>query len=161
MTYTLEPMTIDHRQGVVEIFNYYIEHSFAAFFEKPIPEQWYDRILEATRHYPSCVARDENGQVVGFAFLKPHHPALRRTAEITYFLRPGHTRKGLGTLLLDRMVDGARTLGVDSILASISSPNEASLAFHRRHGFVECGRFVAVGHKHGQDFDVVWMQRRL
>ncbi|WP_243669404.1 hypothetical protein [Methanoculleus chikugoensis] len=35
------------------------------------------------------------------------------------------------------------------------------MRFHRRHGFVECGRFRNVGSKHGVLFDVVWMQKFL
>ena len=62
--------------------------------------------------------------------------------------------------MLDRIIEGARLIRVDNLLASISSPNQASVAFHLQHGFTECGRFVGVGHKFGQDFDVIWMQRR-
>jgi L-amino acid N-acyltransferase YncA len=50
---------------------------------------------------------------------------------------------------------------ISSILASISSRNEGSIAFHGRLGFRECGRFEAIGRKWGKDFDVVWMQRML
>ncbi len=52
-------------------------------------------------------------------------------------------------------------MGVDSILAGMSSLNEAGLAFHARHGFAECGRFRGIGRKRGRDFDVVWMQRAI
>jgi phosphinothricin acetyltransferase len=50
---------------------------------------------------------------------------------------------------------------VETILASISSRNEGSLRFHRKHGFRECGCFEGVGRKFDQDFDVVWMQKRI
>jgi len=112
---------------------------------------------------PSCVARDDRGEVVGFAFLRPYHPAptLRRTAEIGYFIHPEHTRKGLGGQILEHLMAEGRKAGVDNIVASISSRNEPSLDFHRAHGFAECGCFNAVGRKNGQDFDVVWMQRKI
>ena len=51
--------------------------------------------------------------------------------------------------------------GIDSLLAAISSHNQASINFHLQNGFKECGRFLRVGRKFGQDFDVVWMQRLL
>ncbi|MGD0951544.1 MAG: hypothetical protein ABR985_03985 [Methanotrichaceae archaeon] len=50
-------------------------------------------------------------------------------------------------------------MGIVTVLASISSLNQASLAFHKKNGFVECGRFVGIGRKMGKGFDVVWMQR--
>ncbi len=59
------------------------------------------------------------------------------------------------------LIEGARKLGVDNLVASISSLNEESLGFHRKCGFVECGRFRNVGRKHGRTFDVIWMQRVL
>jgi len=58
-------------------------------------------------------------------------------------------------------MEGAKAQNIDRILASISSRNPESLAFHRRHGFEDCGRFPQVGHKHGEEFDVVWMSKRL
>lgn len=40
-----------------------------------------------------------------------------------------------------------------------SSHNTGSVRFHQRHGFVECGRFLQVGIKSGQPFDMIWMHR--
>jgi len=57
--------------------------------------------------------------------------------------------------------DEAILRGIDLLVASISSMNEASIAFHRKNGFRECGRFERAGRKNDQDFDIVWMQRRL
>jgi phosphinothricin acetyltransferase len=48
-----------------------------------------------------------------------------------------------------------------SLLANVSSRNEASLNFHLKNGFVECGRFKDVGTKFGEYFDVVWLQKFL
>ena len=52
---------------------------------------------------------------------------------------------------------GGRVVGF-AFLAHISSANQASIRFHSRHGFTECGRFREVGEKHGTVFDMVWMQ---
>jgi L-amino acid N-acyltransferase YncA len=163
MPYSLEEMSDQHRHAVVDIFNYFIAHSFAAYPQEPVDYVLFDRFSEMARGYPSLVVKEDSGEVVGFAFLHPYHSAstLRRTAVITYFIMPEHTRKGLGTAILERFVEAAQKLGVDTILASISSRNEESIRFHRKNGFHECGRFRKVGRKFGQDFDVVWMQLHL
>jgi len=115
-----------------------------------------------TQGYPAIVVCDD-GQVVGFAMLHPYHGAttFKRTAEITYFLRPDHTRKGLGACILNEFLHQAQSIGADTLLACISSLNLASIRFHQKHGFRECGRLVRIGRKFGQDFDVVWMQKDL
>jgi phosphinothricin acetyltransferase len=164
MSYRLEPMAEPHRKQVVDLYNHYVETSFAAYPETSAPYALFDRFLAITRGYPALVATSERtGEVVGFAFLHPYHPAtsFNRTAEITYFLSPAHTRQGLGTLFLQSLEEAARPLGVDCLLANVSSRNEASLEFHRKQGFVECGRFREIGRKRGEDFDIVWFQKRL
>jgi phosphinothricin acetyltransferase len=52
-------------------------------------------------------------------------------------------------------------MDVDTILAHTSSRNTASIRFHRKHGFRECGRLRRVGRKFGKDFDVIWVQLHL
>ena len=95
--------------------------------------------------------------------LRAYHPfpVFSKTAEISYFIRPEWTGKGLGDTLLACLIQKAKLKGIHSILASIASLNEPSLQFHKKHGFIECGRFREVGEKKGQIFDVVYMQKRL
>lgn len=156
-------MTNTHRKPVIDIFNYYIENGFAAYPEATLGYEFFDRFLEMSKGYPAVVAKAETGEVIGFGFLHAHHPAstFKRTAEITYFVLPGHTRRGVGGAMLQHLVEKARKLGVDCLLASISSRNLESLEFHRKHGFKQRGRFKEIGRKFGEDFDVVWMQKRI
>ncbi len=85
----------------------------------------------------------------------------KRAAQVTYFILPEYTRQGLGTALLAFFVGEARKMGLDSLLANISSRNRQSLEFHLKNGFRECARFLKVGHKFGEDVDAVWMQKQL
>jgi L-amino acid N-acyltransferase YncA len=160
MSYSFEEMTNQHRVSVIEIFNFYIANSFAAYPEQPVDYDFFDRFLDIARGYPAVVIKDDSETIVGFAFLHPFRPdnTFRRVAEITYFIRPEHTGKGLGTSILERFRISAKAQGIDTILANISSRNEQSLRFHRSKGFEECGRFRRIGRKFDEDFDVVWMQ---
>ncbi len=158
-----EPLGDQHRIPVIDVFNYYIKNTHAAFPGTPVDYRFFDRFLEMSRGYPAVVAKTDSGQVVGFGFLRAHHPAdsFRRTAEVTYFILPEYTGRGLGSAMLEMFIERAGRLGLDSILASVSSRNETSLRFHRKHDFRECGRFQRVGRKLGKDFDVIWLQRRI
>lgn len=163
MGYYLSPISPEDREEVVNIFNYYIENSFAAYPEKKVPYEFFDIFLQATAGYPTFIAKDENKTLLGFGMLRPysHMPTLEKTAEITYFISPEYTGKGIGSSLLERLLSGARERGLHCILASISSLNEGSIRFHLQNGFSECGRFREVGNKHGRSFDIVWMQKLL
>lgn len=163
MDYSLEPMTEAHRQPVIDIFNYFIRHTYAAFLTEPVEYEFFDRFLKIARGYPAMVLKNAAQQVVGFAFLRPHYSVdlFKRAAEVTYFILPEHTRQGLGTAMLELFLEQAGDLRIDTILACIASLNPESLRFHLKHGFRECGRFLKIGRKFGEDFDVVWLQKRL
>ncbi len=160
---TFSPITEQDRKPVIDLFNYYIENSFAAYPEQKVPYEFFTLFLEACRNYPSAVARTGDGPLAGFGMLRPHNPmpAFRHTAEVTYFLRPDLTGKGIGTWMLAHLEEAGRNQGITVLLASISSLNEGSIRFHASHGFTECGRFARVGMKKGVVFDTVWMQKFL
>lgn len=160
MKYTIRNMQETDASSIMSIYNYYTENDFAAYFEQPLPIQSFRLFQEMSKNYPAFVACDENQEVIGFAFLHAYHsaPTFQRTAEVTYFIHPQHTCKGLGKSMLDKLITGAIKIGVDNIIASISSQNMGSLAFHKKYGFCECGRLPSIGKKFGQNFDVVYMQ---
>ena len=112
---------------------------------------------------PTVTIKTNKGEVIGFGFLHPYSPipTFKRVAEIVYFIRPEYTGKGVGSAILEHLIQEAKKLNIDSILAHISSLNEKSINFHAKHGFVECGRFRRIGRKFSKDFDVVWMQREI
>ena len=163
MDFTIDPLTKEDGNAIIDIFNHYVENSFAAYPEDPVPYEFFDLFVNMSAGYPFLAARDGERNVLGFALLRAHCPVpvFSRTAEITCFIAPEHTGKGMGTALQERLLAGAREKGITSILAGISSLNSASLAFHKKRGFQECGRFQKIGRKWGQDFDVVWMQKMI
>lgn len=155
------PLSESDREPVIDLFNYYIENSFAAYPELPVPYGFFDLFLGATKEYPSVVARDREGKLAGFGMLRSYNSmtAFARTAEISYFLRPDWTGRGLGTQILQQLETEGKARGIATILAGISSKNEGSIRFHKKNGFEECGLFRDVGRKKGVLFDTVWMQK--
>jgi uncharacterized protein len=60
---------------------------------------------------------------------------------------PSARRTGIGTLVYDEIEQRARTLApVMCLEVNLDPPNEPSLQFHRRRGYVEVGRDDATGH---------------
>ncbi len=67
----------------------------------------------------------------------------------------------IGTMALKRLEQDALQVGIKTILANISSINTRSIDFHKKNGFVECGRFQKIITKKGTPLDIVWMQKSL
>lgn len=163
MDYTIRPATPADAPAIVDIFNRFVTESYAAYPSDPVDERFYHRLAAAAGDLPFVVAVDDEQTVVGFAQLRLIHPAdtLRHAAEVSYFLAPEHTGKGLGAKLLTFLEARAAEHDITILLASVSSENDLSLNFHRKHGFAECGRFRRVGQKFGKEFDIVWLQKFL
>jgi phosphinothricin acetyltransferase len=161
--YEFFPISVEDKEDVINIFNYYVENSFAAYPERKVPYEFFDLLIQSAAGYPSAVIKGENKEVLGFGMLRPYSPmpTLAGTAEITYFISPECTGKGIGSILLSHLLSDAKEKGLHCILANISSLNEGSIRFHLQNGFSECGRFREAGKKNGESFDIVWMQKIL
>ena len=163
MAYSIDPISTQDGESIMGIFNHYVENSFAAYPEKKLPCEAFKLFIEASNGLPTGSIKDPMGRIVGFGLLRPHHPmpTFSTTAEVTFFLHPDYTGLGLGEELLYFLEMGAREKEITNILASISSLNPGSIRFHRKNGFMECGRFKNIGKKNGRVFDTVWMQKTL
>jgi phosphinothricin acetyltransferase len=163
MRIALEPITLDDREDIIDIFNFYTENSFAAYTATPLSYEMFDAFMQFSWGYPTVTAKDGIDRVIGFGMLRPYSsiPAFSCTAELTCFLRNGYTGKGIGKIILDHLIAEGRAMGITSILASISSMNDGSIRFHTKNGFSECGRLKAIGEKRGVRFDVVYCQKMI
>jgi L-amino acid N-acyltransferase YncA len=161
--YRLVPLAEEHCAQMLRIFNHHVAEGFAAYPEAPLSEEAVAALLRQTVGYPAVAAEGPNGRLLGFGFMRPYSPysTFSHTALITYFIDARHVHRGIGTALLRRLEEEARTRGITRILAHISSRNPASLAFHSKNGFTECGRFPEIGRKRGEPFDVLWMIKSL
>jgi len=146
--------------AVMRIFNHYAERSFAAYPDGPLPPRFFPLLRQGAL---SAIVLEDDAGVVGFGLMKPFlpFPAFRKTGMLTYFIAPEAVRRGLGIRLLWRFIEEARVLGLKTLVANMSSRNEASISFHQYHGFEKVGNLSRVGEKFGKPFDILWMQRTL
>jgi phosphinothricin acetyltransferase len=160
--FQIRKMQKEDCEGVMNIFNYYIENSFAAYTEKPMPYGFFDMLIGSFLLNTASVILD-NKEVIGFCGLRAFNPfpVFNHTAEVSYFIHPKYTGKGLGKKLLSYLEDKAREAGIKILIASISSRNENSLKFHKNNGFTISSKLENVGFKNGMLFDVVYMQKEL
>jgi L-amino acid N-acyltransferase YncA len=151
--------------AVAAIYAHYVTDSVATFEETvPSAGYWADKHADLTgRGLPFLVAEDDD-RIAGYAYVAPWRikSAYRHTVEDSIYLDPAGTGRGLGSLLLDSLLDACYTAGIHQVVAVISDPGgDASVALHRRHAFVDAGRLVDVGFKHGRWLSTLFMQRTL
>jgi phosphinothricin acetyltransferase len=154
----IREMQESDKEAVMRIFNHYAATGFAAYPDGPLPPQFFALLREGAL---SAIVVGDDGDIAGFGLLKPFlpFPVFRKTGMLTYFLAPEAVGKGLGSRLLERLVHDARKTGMTILVANMSSKNEASIRFHKHHGFSEAGNLAGVGEKFGEPFGVLWMQR--
>jgi len=160
LNYSLRSAAQSDIPDMLEVFNFFVHHSYASYSEIELEPEFFHQLWECAL---AIIVLEINHKIVGFAYIKPYlaYKNCQLTGVLTYYILPLYTGKGFGAMMLDKLIEAARNVGMKHLLAHISSRNEQSLRFHRNHRFVECGRFNDIGTKFGHTFDVVWMQRAL
>ena len=113
--------------------------------------------------YPYLVA-EQAGAILAYAYASPYRPrpAYGGTVENSVYVRKDCQGKGIGSLLLQRLIAEAETAGFRQMVAVIGdSANTGSIRLHERLGFRLVGTLRSVGWKHRQWLDTVLMQRTL
>jgi L-amino acid N-acyltransferase YncA len=113
--------------------------------------------------FPYVVA-ETAGAVAAYAYAGPYRPrpAYRWTLEDSVYIAPQMHRRGIGRMLLDRLIADSEARGFRQMIAVIGdSANIPSIALHRAAGFRLVGTHNDVGFKFGRWLDSVLMQRAL
>jgi Sortase and related acyltransferases len=164
MNVSFEKMDAKHQKGIMDIFNHYIESGTSAFPSKALPEQFYAMLLKKSEGYPAYALIDHDNNVIsGFCQLSSFNPfpTFAKTACLTYFIAPDYTGKGLGSECLQKLEDEAKLIGVEHLIAEISSENQGSISFHAKHGFALAGELHDIGEKFDRKFGIVYMVKTI
>lgn len=160
---TFSPATGSDLPAIKEIYDHYILETTATFHETPVPVDGLAEYVpvDDPRH-PSLVIHS-GGAVVGFCSCSPYRrrSAYDRTAELSVYLRPGCTGRGLGTAALARLENAATAAGIRVLVGTVCGENSAGIRLMERCGYACCGRLRGVGEKFGRTLDVVIYQKAL
>lgn len=164
--YSIRDATPADLPHVREIYNHYVANSTVTFDEDAMTlAEWKSKFAYLAKlGMPFIVAVSPRGNVLGYALVAPwkQKKAFRYTVENSIYLGPAATGKGLGPVLLAELIDRSKAAGLREMIAVIADKGaDASLAMHRRFGFVEVGRMGKVGFKFDRWLGTVLMQRSL
>jgi len=113
--------------------------------------------------YPYLVAIIA-GTVAGYAYAGPYRArsAYKWSVEDSIYIAPEMQRRGIGGLLLTKLIAESEARGFRQMIAVIGdSAQIGSIAVHAKAGFSHVGTLRSVGFKHGKWLDTVLMQRSL
>ena len=144
-------------KAIVDIYNEYVVNSVATFETEPLRvEEMEGRIAGISASYPYLVYVDQD-EVVGYCYAHTwkERAAYRYTAETTVYLSPAYTGRGIGTLLMQKLIEECRNKNYRALIACITDDNIASKSLHIRLGFKQVSHFKKVGLKFDRWLDVV------
>ncbi|MDV7340661.1 N-acetyltransferase family protein [Terasakiella sp. A23] len=150
---------------ILDIYSYYIKETVITF-EEIIPdlaemERRFDEIATLNMPYLVCVL---NGQIVGYAYGGAFRTrvAYRFSVEHSIYLAKDAQGHGIGSKLMQALITELEKRNIRQLIAVIGdSKNEASIALHKKFGFVHQGTLPATGYKFNRWIDTVMMQKTL
>ena len=151
----------DDLPAMLAIYNDIILHTTAVW-------QYETHTLEMRREWfatkkalghPVFVAEEED-KMVGFSTFGPFRQwqGYRYTVENSVYVAADSRGKGFANLLMPPLLDAARAMGLHAMVAGIEASNEASIALHKKFGFVEVAHFKEVGYKFDRWMDLKFLE---
>jgi phosphinothricin acetyltransferase len=113
--------------------------------------------------FPYIVA-EGTGEVLGYAYASFYRtrPAYRFTVEDSVYVDPAAQRRGIGKMLLMKLIEQCTVLGFRQMIAVIGDSHQAaSIAVHKACGFEAAGNLKNIGWKFGRWLDTPLMQLAL
>lgn len=161
MEIKIRPFTFDDTQAILEIINYYILNTANVYDYDARSFEYQQKLLEekAEKKFPFIVAEIEN-QIVGygtygdFRFKKGY----QFTVEHSIYIHPSFQGKGIGKLLLDELIQIAKSQKVHTMVAVIDSENQVSVDMHIKKGFQKIGTINEVAYKFDKWLHTVLLQ---
>jgi len=108
-----------------------------------------------------CEAASE---VVGYAYISPYRggrPAVKDTAEISYYLDFNHLGLGIGKRLFEHTLHAAKALGYKNLVAILLGCNAASIGLLEKFGFEEWGRMPDIAFINGENHSHLYYGKRI
>ena len=140
--------------AIIDIYNQSIPSGLSTADIHPISVEerrpWFRQFSPKKR--PIWVA-ERAGEIVGCIYITSFYggrPAYDKTAEVSLYLAPKAQGQGLGTDLMQRMINACPQLGVTTLIGMHFDHNEATKRLNDRFGFQQVGHLPEIAEVNGE-----------
>ena len=133
---------------IVKIYDHAVNEKFATadtdYVTVESRKEWFAQHSPET--YPIYVA-EQDEEMIGWCSLSPHRPgrkALRKVAEISYYIHKDHRRKGVANSLITHTIESAKALGFKNLISILLELNKPSIYILEKFGFEKWGHLPNV-----------------
>jgi L-amino acid N-acyltransferase YncA len=159
MNYEIREMQPQDGRKVIEIFQEGIAGGNATFdTTAPTWEVWDQKFFNVCRF----VLEDTDENVVGWAALQPisNRDCFKGVAEVSIYLKNEVQGKGLGSMLLRKLISDSEEHEFWTLQSGIFPENNASIYVHKKWGFQLVGKREKIGQMNGIWRDIILLERR-
>jgi L-amino acid N-acyltransferase len=151
-------------QAILDIINYNILHSTALYDYNIRSYEQQKNLLEdkINKNFPVIVAEMDK-KVVGFGMYGEFRfrEAYKYTVEHSVYVNNDYHGKGIGKILLAKLIELAKKQNLHTMIAVIDAENQSSVDFHEKFGFETVGIIKESGFKFERWLHSVFMQLML
>jgi L-amino acid N-acyltransferase YncA len=155
---TIQPLTVEHYLSIKKIYEQGIATGQATF-QTTAPEwtEWDHSHLAHSR-----IVAIENDEVAGWAALTPvsGRCVYAGVAEISVYIDERYRSRGIGKILLQRLIAESESHNIWTLQAGIFPENISSLKIHESLGFRKVGYREKIGQLKGIWRDTVLLEKR-
>lgn len=143
---------LDDACYLADIYNYYVKNTSVSYeYAEVSYDDFKNRIIETSKLFPYIVATDDD-KIIGYAY---SHSFRERRAfcwgtELSIYLDNSCTAKGVGSLLMIKMLSLLKSMNFCLAYSFVDQPNPASSALHDKFGFQKVAVLKNTGFKNGK-----------
>ncbi len=160
----VRPATAGDAAAICWIYNQGIEDRVATLeTELRTPEERRQWLAVRGPRHPVIVAQTADGTVVGWGSLNAFNAreAYRFVADFSIYVVRGWRGKGVGSVMLKRLIELAREHGYHKMVLSAFPTNDGGMALYTKLGFRTVGIYKEQGQLDGHWVDTIIMEKLL
>lgn len=149
--------------AIAAIYNQGIEDRVATLeTELRGPDERRAWLLERGERHPVLVA-ERDGRVIAWASLNRFNPraAYDHVADLSIYVERTERGRGIGRILLARILDEARRIGFHKVVLAAFPTNAGGMRLYEAMGFTRVGIYREQGLLDGRWVDVIVMEQLL